>query len=90
MSYETERAKDLKRILNRKYPGPSSLDRLHDYVEEIFGPSVTSACGGCNAEEDACDECVIDNLGQLEWDMQTEIILFAEKLLSDWKSMNTA
>lgn len=80
-------------ILKRKPNEPGSLDRLTDFSQdELMAPFGHIICdikkrNDCPADE--CDGCLgFEAMSQLEYDMQTEIILFARQLVKEWKESN--
>lgn len=75
---------ELEKILKRKVGTPRSLDRLDSYVTDIFPTAVTDRCCGKCYTEDDCDTCPgWFPIMQLEYDIQTQIIEFAEKLIKE-------
>lgn len=64
------------------------LDRLSRYgQEELSGDIGEIFCQAvCNGEGgDQCDDCPVREIMiQVEYDIQTEIILSAKKLIEDW------
>ena len=68
---------------------PGCLDRLSNYADtEITAALAEVICdteepNGCPAYE--CDDCpAYELMRQLEYDIQTEVIAFAKKLIADW------
>ncbi len=78
-------SEEFEAILTHGMDKPGYLERLMKYDADVFSPRLYEICDGCEDDSDeACDECVRGCLSQLEYDMHTEIIKFAEQLYKDW------
>jgi len=83
--------KEIKEIFDRPLDEMGSLDRLVDYAQANRVPLGSAVCdtnkGGDCPEDDTCEGCAgFEGMSQIEYAMQTEIILFSEKLIADWKA----
>lgn len=80
----SEKDEKVKEILEREIDEPGSLDRLEDYAKNVF--DVIVSCGECNCQDnDACGNCPGYRPAlELEYAMQTQIILFAEEIRKGW------
>ncbi len=75
---------ELKRIIGRKVSALGCLDRLTDYSQEVLAaPFSKVMCGRCDPPDDTCEGCGgYEATLQLEYDIQTEVILFSEELVA--------
>jgi len=76
--------RELKEILERKVDEPLCLDRLTDYSQEILlSPFAQKVCGDCECPDDSCDGCgAYGAMLQMEYEIQTQVIVFAEGLVA--------
>lgn len=79
--------KELKGILERKVDAPGCLDRLTDYSQDVlmapFDRQICDIKKHDDCPADSCGDCLgFEAMRQLEYDVQTEIILFAEELVA--------
>ncbi len=75
---------ETKEILERKVDETGCLNRLTDYSEGVLlSPFAPMICGDCDPSDDSCDGCgAYGAMLQMEYEIQTQVIVFTEGLIA--------